>query len=311
MLAGIRTHLTYASALFAAIVIVGGLIASSASAGAKEYGYVTTTLELPTNDSAAYAYARDVDGDGDRDNALGQFFAELAADNVDLQSDLDGAIARGDLLMLHSLRTPSLSNTREASWQVLYAEPTEAPDFSGAGVFTVAAPGWAPRSSRLATKIKNHDVKTAAGTIPLQLDSGSGIFTLNLTKGKVFAKCFRPNCSDGRINGAITADELDTNLVPELAQAFTARVQEDCPMPGSPDGGCMADSEGKTLRNLFDANKNHVIAAEEMRQSSLGQDALAPDLDLVKANGQPGQDGVNDALSFGLGFEAARAQLVR
>jgi hypothetical protein len=54
-----------------------------------------------------------------------------------------------------------------------------------------------------------------------------------------------------------------------------------------------------------------VITSEELRENSLTQAVLAPDLDLVNANGRPGQDGVKDALSVGLGFEAVRARLAR
>jgi hypothetical protein len=44
-----------------------------------------------------------------------------------------------------------------------------------------------------------------------------------------------------------------------------------------------------------------VIGAGELRTSPLVRAVLAPDLDLEKANGKPGQDGVADALSAGFG----------
>ena len=288
--------------------MAGGLATGSAlSAGTPERGYVTTALALPTTNTEARAYARDIDGDGARDNALGQVFATLSSQGLDFRAALEAAIARGDLLMLHSLRTRSLVRTRRASWQVLYAEPTAEPDFSGAGSFTVASTG--PRSRRLPARIRNHRVRTAAGAIPVRLDLGAGVFALRLTKAKVFATCFRPNCSPGRINGAIRAQEVETNLIPELAELFTAIVARDCPGPG-PES-CMADSEGKTVQEVFDTDDDLVVTSEELRENSLIQSLLAPDLDLTRANGEPGRDGVDDALSVGLGFEAVRAQLVR
>ena len=289
--------------------MVGNLATGSArlAANVKEYGYVTTTLALPASNPEADDYARDIDGDGDRDNRLGQLFAAFAQQGGDLRAALDAAIDRGDLLMLHSLRTPSLEKTEKASWQVLYAEPTEEPDFSGSGSFTVASTG--PSSKRLPAKIKDGHVKTAAGSIPLQLDLGNGIFALTLKKGKVFADCSKPSCSSGRINGAITAAQVDTRLIPELAELYSAIVAQDCPGPGPQS--CADGSMGKSIQNLFDEDDDLVITEDELRESSLIQAVLAPDLDLVKANGNPGQDGVEDALSAGLGFEAVRARLVR
>jgi hypothetical protein len=62
---------------------------------------------------------------------------------------------------------------------------------------------------------------------------------------------------------------------------------------------------------LFDANDDMVITDEEVRTNPLVQGVLAPDLDLFEANGDPGQDGEEDALSVGFGFETVKAQLVR
>jgi hypothetical protein len=264
-------------------------------------------LTLPTNSTQARELGRDFDNDGEGDNRLGQFFASLSSQGLSFQDTLSTAIADGDLLMLHSLKTPSFAKAKDASWQVLYAVPTEAPDFSGDGSFTVASA--APQSPKLPAKIKNQKVKTSARTIPVRLDLGNGIFDLELEMGKVFATCSKLNCSDGRINGGITAEELDAGLIPELADLLTLLVSRDCPGPGP--ASCTTDSEGKTVQSLFDENDDLVITEDEVRENPLTQSLLALDLDLEKANGKPGQDGVEDALSFGLGFDAVRAQLIR
>ena len=106
---------------------------------------------------------------------------------MDFPSALNAAVADGDLLMLHSVKTPSFSKTTDASWQVLYADPTPTPDFSGSGSFTID--DSAPVSSRLPAKIKNNKVKTGAGFITVRLDLGAGLLTLNLDAAKVFATC--------------------------------------------------------------------------------------------------------------------------
>jgi hypothetical protein len=297
-----------AAAVVALALGVGlGFSSTALSAKAKKYGYVSSVLRLPTSNAAALEYGRDFDRDGGRDNRLGQVFATLASQGLDLTGMLNESVTNGDLLMLHSLKTPSFSKTRDASWQVLYAEPTPAPDFSGAGIFTIDES--APTSSRLPAKIKNNKVKTGAGEVTVQLDLGTGLFPVDLFAAKVFATCAKPSCSDGRINGALTPDEIDVVLIPELAEHFSIIVTRDC--PGPTPSSCMADSEGKTIQSLFDENDDLVITAEEVRENDLIQSLLAPDVDLRKANGNPGQDGENDALSFGLGFEAVQAKLVR
>ncbi len=307
--AGIRSHSTHASVVFIVVGLLGivGASAATSSSGAKKYGYVTTELTLPATQTQVNAYARDINQDGQRDNGLGQFFAILSQQGLDFQTDLDAAVERGDLLMLHSLRTPSFRKTTSATWQVLFAEPTADPDFSGFGSFTVSSA--APRSPKLAARIAKRNVKTAAGTLPLRLDVLGRTLDLTLKKGKILASCSPSSCADGRINGTITAEEVDSYLLPELSEHFTALVQRDCTMPGHPSGGCMADSTGKAIFDLFDQNDNLVITQLEIQNNSLAP--LVPDLDLVKANGKPGKDGVEDALSVGIGFAAVRAQLVR
>jgi len=292
-------------AIVFALVVFAGLVApaTALSAVTKEYGYVTTKLALPATNVQVNGYARDVDGDGDRDNNLGRFFATVESMGLDFQTELDASIERGDLLMLHSLRTPSLANTKNATWQVLYAETTENPDFSGFGSFLVA--NTAPRSLRLPATITDHRVKTAAGAIPLRLDLLGAIFDLPLKKGKIVATCARSSCTNGRITGAISAQNVHTFRV-DLAAQFTPIVQRDCVQPGTPSGGCAADSTGKVLFNLFDENDDLQITEQELKVNSLVGQYLAPDLNLVKGDGDP-----TDALSFALAFETSRAGLVR
>ncbi|MDX6586324.1 MAG: hypothetical protein QOI31_797 [Solirubrobacterales bacterium] len=292
-----------AAAIVALALAVGLAMSSTAlSAKAKKYGYVSSALMLPVTNTEARDYGRDFNRDGARDNQLGQVFANLASQGLDMPGALDAAVADGDLLMLHSLKTPTFSKTKDASWQVLYADPAPAPDFSGSGSFTID--DSAPISSRLPAKIKNNKVSTGAGGIPVQLDLGSGLFALDLVAAKVFATCDKSSCSAGRINGGLRTNEIDLQLIPAFAELFSALVARDCPGP-SPSS-CVADSQGKTVQNLFDENDDLVVSADEVRENSLIQSLLAPDLDLEKANGQPGQDGENDALSFGIGFTAVK-----
>ena len=276
---------------------------SSSAAEATKHGYVTTELVFPGTNTEVNSYSRDVDGDGDSENRMGSFFATMYQHGVNsLQANTNESIDFGNLVMLHSLRAPSLANTKNATWQVLYGEPTEDPDFSGAGSFTVD--DEAPRSLRLPATISQHRVKTAAGVVPIQLDAGIGVFSLNMKKAKISGECYQAGCSDGAIRGAIATQQIKMVLIPQLVEAWNAIVLRDCPGSTPPDYGCMAESEGKALLDFFDGDEDGAITAEEIKTNPMLGSFLKADLDLA------GKDGKKDAVSLGFGFEAARAQLM-
>jgi len=264
-----------------------------------QHGYVTSVIQIPTSPQQVNAFGRDINGDGRVDNALGQFFAALEAQNLDFEGDTTTAIDGGQLLMLHALRTPSFKKTKKATWQVLYAKPTAAPKFDGNDKLTVD--GSAPSSIRLRATILRNRVRTAAGTIPVELDLG-GILVLHLQKGVIFATCSQTTCSNGRITGVVTKGDLDNLLIPQLAVLFSAAVAHDCPGPG-PES-CTNGSTGQTLQELFDANDDLVITSAELSQNSFFEALLAPDIDL-------NHDGKPDAISVGFGFDTVRAKIVR
>jgi hypothetical protein len=61
------------------------------------------------------------------------------------------------------------------------------------------------------------------------------------------------------------------------------------------------------MLSLFDENHDFQITTEELAGNSLLAVLLTPDVDLFRANGKPGHDGVADALSFGIGFTVKTA----
>jgi hypothetical protein len=289
-------------------VAIGALavtpVGVSQAAVAPEHGYVTNSMQLPTTNTQAANLGRDVDGNGTRDNRLGQFFASLAGLGFDLPAAQSQAIATGEVVMLHSLRAPTLTTTTNATWQVWYDQPTPSPNLTGTGTFTVSA--IQPHSPRLAATIKNHHVQTAAGSIPVLLDLGGDPFELPMTKAKIVATCEGGGCTDGKLTGVLTKQQINDTLIPGMVATFNPLVQRDCPGPGPT--ACMADSTGKTVQAFFDTNDDMVVTEQEVKASS---SFLKPDLDLVKANGAPGKDGVKDAISFGFGFTTRHATLVR
>lgn len=287
-------------------VLAGALALTSsgaAQAGARpEYGNVADTVTLPATFEEATSLGRDMDRDGARDNSLGHLFAGFAElGQLDLAGAQAGAIESGGIVMLHSLRTRTLGTTKDATWQVWYGAPTPDPDLTGSGTFTLDPAQ--PHSRRLAATITDHRVKVALGEIPVRLDLGAGAFQIDLLKARVTATCFRRGCFAGRLTGAMTAEDVDVLLVPRLAEVVQQAIAADCPGPG-PES-CASGSSGAHLQDTFDADDDLVVTSEEVRDHDLVQSLLAPDLDLI------GADGVMDSHSVGFGFTTVRATLVR
>ena len=274
------------------------------AATATRHTYVDNSLLLPTTNTQAAAYARNLDGTNGPDNAVGQFFVALAAQGLDLVSMESATVTGGQLVVLNTLVTPSLVDAKKATWQVRYGEPTETPDFSGSGTFTVDP--LALRSARIPAKIRNHHVSTAASNVPLTLNFGAGPATMSTLSTRIFATCSRKTCTGGRINGAIPATEVDGVLIPGLVALFQPLIQRDCPTGYN---GCVDQSTGKSIEQLFDADHDGTVTQQELRDNQLVAAILAPDLDLFDAEGHRGHDGVADSLSYGIGFTAVRARI--
>lgn len=263
-----------------------------------EHGYVTDAMRLGTTQQEISSFGRDFDGNGSRDNKLAQLVPVMAMQGIDLATTQQDAITSGDIVMLHSLRAARLTNTNNATWQVWYGAPTVDPDLSGSGTFTLLS--GQPHSLRIAATITNHLVRTVAGKIPIRWDLGDGPFVLWLTKAKVVATCFQAHCI-GRVNGAVTKLQIDGKLIPEIQAWIQAAVTRDCT---GPEVNCAGGSEGEVLQQIFDVDNDLQITLNEVRNNSLIQTILAPDLDL-------NHDGVEDAISFGFGIDTVHATLTR
>ena len=297
-----RNRTVWGAAALAVVTVVGAASAAGAG-GLPQHGYVADTIQLPTTNTQAASLGRNIDGHPGPDNLFGQVLATLSAQGFDLGGVMSQAVTTGDVVMLHSLRTDSLANTRTATWQVRYSDPVVDPNLTGSGTFS---PSRAiPRSGRLAAKIKNHHVRTVAGEVPLRLDLGpdSPAFTLWMDRAVVFATCRSTACTAGRINGAVSRDQIDTVFVPALVAMMQPIVARDCPLT------CTDGSIGKTFEDLFDTDHDLVITVDEVLTTPLIGALLAPDVDLQAADGSPGHDGVADSLSFGIGFTDVRATI--
>ena len=92
------------------------------------------------------------------------------------------------------------------------------------------------------------------------------------------------------------------------ARAEVVATAEDC---SGTSPNCCVDPAGlaQTLLGLFDEDADCAVGFTELQQSSLISSLLAPDLDLLDADGQfdPSGDGEKDLLSVGVGWSAVGA----
>jgi hypothetical protein len=271
---------------------------------APYHHYVTDSLKVGRTVAEADGYGFDLNNDKNHvtDNALGHLFGGLS-NLLDVDTNLAASIQAGDTVVLDSLRADRLRNDPIASWQVDLGEPHPNPVLTGGGDFTVDP--TAPTSSKLDGSITRGQFTGGPGTLPLRLGLAAGQppIELHLAGARIQATCDATGCTDGKLGGGIPETEVDGLVVPAIASIFQADVDASC-TTSSPDS---CTPSGAQILNLFDADHDGRITADEVRANALIHAILQPDLDLFKANGSPGHDGTNESLSVGLGFTAKNA----
>jgi len=284
-----------------------------------DFQYVLDTLVLPTNEEEAHALAFDLNGNGMTDNQLGLTLAVLKTLKVDLQPVAESAIARGELALLLNVRATSLATSAVAGlWALFGALPMPPPcgdvneestcgrHLQGDGSFQIAANS--PRNALLTGSVSESAFLGGPGTVDIQLPIGDGEpVSFELVAARVSADMSLGNLTGGILGGAITEDELHATLFPAIHHFVVELTEEDC--TGTEAPCCDPGSTGKTLMSLIDENKDCAISLEEFRANPQIQQLFPLDVDLFNEAGElaPGEDGIRDSLSFGIGFSAARA----
>jgi hypothetical protein len=128
--------------------------------------------------------------------------------------------------------------------------------------------------------------------------------TMNLVGVRVSVDVGDGALTNGRLGGAVTVDEINDNILPQLVVVMESTVQQDC--SGTHPDCCTAGSNGEDLVGLFDSDGSCDISLDELKDNALLSGLLSPDLDLFDAEGfyLPNDDGVKDSLSLGVGFSA-------
>ncbi len=284
-----------------------------------DFQYVVSQLVLPADEASANALGSDIDKDGLPDNKLGQTLVILKMLNLDLQPVADKALAKGELTLLLNLRTPSLEDAALAGLWALFGAPAdphacENPDdlltcgqhLKGGAAFSILRES--PTDQFLPGALAGGSFSGGPGQVSVALPLSSGeLFAFQMTSAESRFQATSRGLMDGVLGGAITREELDTNVLPGVHQFLESLVTRDC--GGSPPNCCQANTTGKTIVQFLDDNKDCKVSLNEFRENSIIQEMFKPDLDLYDADGKfaPNVDRVKDSLSFGLGFAAVNA----
>jgi hypothetical protein len=263
--------------------------------------YVTSAIRVPTTAELQVLYGLDIDGDPDArpDNQLATVFVALSSNSdTDLQARANDALAAGSLIALHSVRADGLDGDRSVSWRVYRGTADGPPAFDGSDTFDIAA---GDASEPVLGPIVGGAFgahRGGAGRLALEIavsDTDPPI-ALDLIGARVQAEIDDAGCS-GKLGGAVTRTDVETVLIPTVVSMMNAAIARD---PGCPDA-CTAGSTAALVVEVFDADMDGMVTAQELLANSFIQSMLAPDVDLLD------DDGVAESISIGVGFDCVAA----
>jgi hypothetical protein len=294
---------------------------------APNYHFVANVMNVPKDANLAKAYGTDLDGNGTPDNQLGKILAVLGGQDVDIQKTITESLAMGELILLHNLKTEDIVDGDPASWQVyLGNKTTGTPDFSGTGAFSIS--DMDTRKGVLTGQIEGGTFTGGPGTIKISLAlvAGGDPLIADLVGARITGDVTETGCMDVKVGGGITQNELDTVLIPRVADLMNVTIKseigcmEKC-MDDKADTKCMASTQ--TMIDLFDGvlkdsagmvipdtAADCTVTVAEIANNDLIKALLKADVDLLDAEGKfnPRVDGKKDSLSLGVQMSCVGAK---
>lgn len=273
-------------------------IQATPATGAKYY-FVTNKLLLPTTQEQTQEFALNIDADSQNqsDNKFGELLTLLtsASQGFELQATLDQAINSGQLISLHVVKTNDLVNDPNVLWSIFLGQSTQsAPAFNGSDQLTLDSA--MPVNSPIVGTLTNGHFVGGPGMTHIQMMLLGQIVDVDLIGVHLESDLSTSGCTNGKIGGGITSEDFRGNLLPAIAAGITQIVAAD-------------QTAATVLLPIFDGDGNGTITSEELEKNPLLMLAISPDLDLLDGSGNfnPGQDGVKDSYSAGLGFTCVPA----
>ena len=264
-----------------------------------QYHLVANKLLIPTTQAQTQEFALNVDGDSQQqtDNKFGGLLTLLvsASPGLELQSTLDQAVNTGQLVSLHVVKADDPLNDPSVSWFIFLGQKTQsAPKFDGSDKFILDSA--APSGSPIVGSLTNGHFTGGPGSARVQMFLLGQLIDVGLIGVHLEADLSAKGCANGKLGGGVTVDEFRGKLLPAIVDGLNQIIKAD-------------QAGANTLLQVFDSDHNGTITIQELENNPLLMIAVSPDLDLLDASGNfnPGQDGVKDSYSVGLGFTCVSA----
>jgi hypothetical protein len=169
-----------------------------------------------------------------------------------------------------------------------------APAFNGSDQLTLDSA--TPVNSPIVGALTNGHFAGGPGMTHIQMMLLGQLVDVDLIGVHLEADLSANGCTNGKIGGGITSEDFRGNLLPAIAQGINQIIKAN-------------QTAANTLLPIFDGDGNGTITSEELENNPLLMLAISPDLDLLDGSGNfnPGQDGIKDSYSAGLGFTCVPA----
>jgi hypothetical protein len=264
-----------------------------------QYQFVTNKLLLPTTRTLTQEFGLNIDDDDrqNTDNKFGDLLTLLTsvAPELEVQSTLDQAVDNGQLVTLHMVKADDFLNDPSVLWSLYLGQRTQdAPKFDGSDEFTLDSA--TPLDSPIVGSLTNGRFSGGPGAARIRMLLLGQQVEVDLIGVRLEADISATGCVNGKLGGGITVEEFRNRLLPAIADGLNQAIAAN-------------SSAATPILQAFDSNKDNVITVEELEKNPVLMIAVSPDLDLLDAsnNFNPGQDGVKDSYSIGLGFTCVPA----
>ena len=276
--------------------------------------FVIDSMRVPKSNSE---FAVDLNGDGTPDDQLGTIAGALEIENLDPQVSVDDALANGTEVVLIEERSDGEVTSANAITMFERGDAMN-PD---AGTNYVIDSSISPSSLVGAIDASVFQSTPPAMndltlTLPIPLFEGVAPLVLTLHGARVRYTNATGALTLGQINGAITKQDMDTIVVPAVAQILTNKLHDPATSAstkqqikstfdiGDGNGGNCTNPDGSVSMP-----NDGAIGACEVLSVMIIANLLSPDVQLFQ-NGAYAPNPANakkDSVSVGLGFTARSA----
>jgi hypothetical protein len=277
-----------------------------------DYDYLVSEVLLPDTAESAQLIGVDMTGDGKVNNRLGSIISMLAATSpdFDVNDDVNGAIARAEILMVLRLRTDPFGDDDVVLAQLFpgAVHNDATPLFDGQD--TVALHADSATDDYVCGRLAGGELAAGPGTVRMPFPlPGMGLLMYDMQFVQLVGMTTVGGWTEVMLGGGVLAEQIDSVLFPALQQWMNELIQEDPTSSMSEgmiellDGTCNASIAGcedviPGEGECDNMASPPVITDTEIRCNMMMNQALSPDVDLDG-------DGVPDVISVGLRIESA------